>query len=211
MRRLILITVILAIPIVPFIGFHATLERWLLRLGESSPDPWTLAVVVMGLLATDVFLPIPSSFVSTLAGGQLPPFVAAAASWVGLNAGAAIGFGASRIWGRPLAERLSNPEDLRRMQRFTDRYATTALVVTRALPILAEATVLLLGTQQLTWRRFWPPILLSNLGIAVAYSWLGHIARDQEWLPFAMSISVALPLLATWGLQRRWSVGATSE
>ena len=62
---------ILAIPIVPFLLFgeqvEAALDRW-----RQHPPAWPLvAGAVVALLATDVFLPIPSSVVSTLAGGQL--------------------------------------------------------------------------------------------------------------------------------------------
>jgi membrane protein DedA with SNARE-associated domain len=197
------ICLILLVPIVPFVFFHQAVERWVSGLVQAPPGPWTVAALVVGLLGTDVLLPIPSSLVSTLAGGQLPAWVAILASWTGLNLGAAVGFWAGRTGGRALAERLADPSDLQQMQRVAQPYAATALVVTRALPILAEATVLLLGVQGIAWRRFWPPVLLSNLGIAIAYSALGHYAGQQEWLAVALSISVALPLLATWWIRRR--------
>ncbi len=208
LRWLLLICLILLVPIVPFVYFHRGIEQWLAELNASPPGPWGIALLVVGLLGTDVLLPIPSSLVSTLSGGHLPPWAATLASWLGLNLGAAVGFWIGRTGGRAVAERLSSPTDLQQTQRLVSQYAAGALVLTRGLPIVAEATVLLLGIQHLAWRQFWPPVLLSNLGIAIAYSMLGHYASEHEWLAGAMGVSVALPLLATWWFKRRWGAMA---
>ena len=46
------------------------------------------------------------------------------------------------------------------------------------------AAVLLAGIHRIPWRRFWPPVLLSNLGVALAYSLFGHVAEKlREELP----------------------------
>jgi hypothetical protein len=45
--------------------------------------------------------------------------------------------------------------------------------------------------------------MLSNLGIALVYSVLGHLARGQGHLPLALASSIALPLLAA-TIARRW-------
>jgi 3-dehydroquinate synthase len=71
------------------------------------------------------------------------------------------------------------------------------LVLVRALPVLAEASVLLFGAARLSWRRFLPPVVLANLGIATAYSVLGYFGRTQNVTPYVLAGSVALPLLAT--------------
>jgi 3-dehydroquinate synthase len=82
-------------------------------------------------------------------------------------------------------------------------WGTLLLVLTRALPVVAEASVLLFGLHQLSWRRFLPPVVLSNLGIALAYSAFGDWARQHAWLPLALGVSVALPLLLA-AFIRRW-------
>ena len=151
----------------------------------------------IGLLSSDGHLPTPSSFSSTLAGAHLGPWLAVLASWLGLNLGAARGFGAARRWGHPLAVRLASADDLTRLATYPPRHAAWLLVATRALPILAEATVILLGLQRLDWNRFLPPVVLSNLGIAVGYSFLGGVAARHAWLPAALGAATALPLLLT--------------
>jgi uncharacterized membrane protein YdjX (TVP38/TMEM64 family) len=197
LRPLLIVAVALLVPILPFLGFgpwlEARVENWL----DPPPAPTTVALAAVLLLSSDVLLPIPSSVVSTVAGAQLGILLGTLASWLGMTLGAMLGFTLARYWGRPLAARLSTTDDLARLDRMSRRYGVWALIVTRALPILAEASVLLLGATQLPWRRFLPAVVLSNLGIAVVYSVLGHLARGQGQLLLAIAASVALPLLAT--------------
>ena len=76
--------------------------------------------------------------------------------------------------------------------------------------MLAEASVLLMGVHELSWRRFLLPIILSNLGISLAYSAFGHIARKHDWFPLAMGISIGVPVLLTLVVQRIVKIKAES-
>lgn len=202
-RPLLLVTLVLLVPIVPFVLFGDELEAQIAAWLTPAPPPGTLAALVAGVLAVDIFLPIPSSAVSTLAGAKLGVGLGTAASWVGLSIGALLGFGLARWLGRPLAERFTAADDLARMEQLSARYGPTVLVLARAAPVLAEASVLLLGATGLSWRRFAPPMLAANLGIALAYSAFGRAAEQYELLPFALAVSIALPvLLAT--MVKRW-------
>ncbi len=202
-RLLLLLALVLLVPILPFLLVEEPLQRGTAYLVEHPPSSQIVFWTVIGLLGTDVLLPVPSSLVSTLAGSQLPVGVAVLASWIGMNLGAAFGFVLARQLGRPLAERWSSPGDLRQTEDLCQRYGSFFLVLTRALPILAEAAVLLVGLHRMSWRQFLPPIILSNLGIAVAYSLLGSYSADHHWLPAALAISVALPLLLTMTVRQR--------
>jgi membrane protein DedA with SNARE-associated domain len=75
------------------------------------------------------------------------------------------------------------------------RLGPLLLVLGRGVPVLAEATVLLCGMHGLSWRRFLPPVLLSNLGLAIAYAAFGQLAERYQWLPLALAVSIALPVL----------------
>jgi hypothetical protein len=78
------------------------------------------------------------------------------------------------------------------------------LVLFRALPVLAEASVLLFGATRLSWIRFFVPVALANLGIAAAYSILGHFGRMQHVTWYVLAASIALPLFAT--TMVRWRI-----
>lgn len=191
-RPIVLLVLVLAVPVLPFLGFGAAIEAWAQSWRDNPPSPPATAVLVVALLSTDILLPIPSSIVSTVAGAQLGTLGGTLASFVGMTLGAIFGFAVARLWGRRVALWFTKPQDLARMEELTLRFGATVLVITRAVPILAEAGVLLMGIHRLPWRKFLPPVILANLGLSLVY------ALSGESLSFIMSMAgaIALPVLA---------------
>lgn len=202
--------IVLAVPILPFLLFGQQMEAWLTHWAEDPPSRAVSAGMIVLLLSTDILLPIPSSVISTMGGWQLGALLGTGASFLGMSVGAALGFALARRWGRPLALRFSKADDLARVEAVSIRYAPLVLVLARGVPVFAEATVLLLGMQRLSWRRFLPPVLLANLGISLAYSAFGDVAREYQWLPIALAVSVALPVLLA-GMVRYWLPAARAN
>jgi uncharacterized membrane protein YdjX (TVP38/TMEM64 family) len=204
-RPLLLVTLALLVPVIPFVIAGDRLEAWTLDWLDSRPEPWLMAAATAAILASDILLPVPSSLVSTLAGAQLGVLWATIASWIGLTAGGAIGFGLARRCGRPLVRRFSADDDLEAVDRAGLRHGVWMLAATRPLPVLAEATVLLLGTTDMPWRRFLPTLAFGNLGLAAAYAVLGSLAWQQSVMPLALVASIALPLSATALVRWQWT------
>lgn len=202
-RNILLIVLVLLVPIIPFLLCGDQLENWFRAWFHAAQSRALVALAIVALLSTDVLLPVPSSFVSTFGGSQLGTWWGTLASWLGMSIGAALGFALARWLGPPFVRRLSQERDLAAMEAVSDRYGPVLLVLARGVPVFAEASVLLMGMHQLSWRRFLPVVLASNLGIAWAYSALGTWAADREWLPMALGVSVALPFLWTL-MARRW-------
>ncbi|OUX51416.1 MAG: hypothetical protein CBE43_04060 [Rhodopirellula sp. TMED283] len=202
-RTLPLMCVVLLVPIVPFLFLGGQLNDWLRGLAENPPGTGATFALIVGLLATDILLPIPSSVISTLSGWQLGWFWGTLATWLGMNSGAMLGFALARRYGRKFALYFSQGRDLERIRKVSDRYGPLVLVLTRAMPVFAEASVLMAGIHQLAWRRFMPAIIGSNLGIAIAYAAFGDYAERHQWLPLALTFSVAVPIVVA-GLARRW-------
>lgn len=198
-----LICLVMLVPILPFLLFGAQVEAWIDDWSKQENAALFTATVIIALLSTDILLPIPSSMISTFGGMELGTIAGTLSSWMGMTIGAVLGFGLSRRWGHRFARLFSKDEDLERMGDLTTRYGPAALVLARGVPVLAEASVLLMGIHRLTWRRFLPPVLLANLGLASAYSAFGDFAERHQWLPLALGVSIALPvLLAT--MVKRW-------
>lgn len=195
---MLLIAVMLAIPILPFLAFGDSAESRIASWLDRSPSPGVSATMVIGLLASDIFLPVPSSLVSTFAGKMLGFWMGTAASWCGMTAGTALAFWLVHMFGRPLAQRLSSEEELHRMNAMVKRYGVFILVLMRPIPVFAEASVLMMGTMRLSWWRFWVAVGFSNFGIAAAYAAMG----DCIQLPVAIAASLAVPfviiMLARW-------------
>lgn len=191
-RPLVLIVLAMLVPLLPFLAWARHIEDWYKHYEEHPPPKPVTVAIVVGSLATDIFLPIPSSVVSTFAGSQLGTLGATAASFVGMTIGACLGFAVARWWGRPLARWFARDDDLARMEELTEKLGPTVLVVTRAVPILSEAGVLLFGAMKMPWRTFLPPVLLANLGLSLAYAFFG----ERFPILYAMAGAIALPVLA---------------
>lgn len=201
-RTLPLMCMVLLVPVLPFLFFGGQLERLLQRFVDDPPSASLTMVAVIGVLATDILLPIPSSVISTLSGWQLGWLRGTLATWIGMNVGAVIGFALARRWGQPFALWFSSSDDLLRMKTISDRYGPLVLILTRAMPVFAEASVLIAGIHGLAWRRFLPAVVMSNLGIAVAYAAFGDYAEKHKWLPLALAVAVAIPVLVAAVAQR---------
>lgn len=203
LKPLLLVAVVLVLPLMLIAiwgeSFQSQLEAW----QEEPPTPPMLAAAVVAILAVDVFLPVPSGPVSTFAGSQLGFFLGTIASTLGMTLGAAIAFALARRWGRPVAERFSSPQQVVELEQACRQHGPWMLILTRPLPVLAEACSLLVGALQMRWQAFLPTIVITNLLIAATYSALGQQAQRYGWLPAALCASIALPLAITWWWRKR--------
>jgi uncharacterized membrane protein YdjX (TVP38/TMEM64 family) len=164
-----------------------------------SDRPLTVVAATTVLLSADIVLPVPSSVVCTFAGRALGMLTGLAVNWLGLNVSVMVGYWLGRAFGGSVAKRLVDGTTLEHLKTGDGLHGqqTTAwfLVICRAVPVLAEASVLLAGMQRLPATRFYPPVVLANLGIAAAYSVLGGFATEHGWFPAAVAIACAIPLL----------------
>jgi uncharacterized membrane protein YdjX (TVP38/TMEM64 family) len=208
LRATLWLALFLAVPIVPFLFLGEEFEAWVTRWFATDPAQAQVSdgmrmLFVVGVLASDILLPIPSSAVSTWAGGALGIWLATLASWTGMTLGATFGFALARLFGSRFARRRAGERDINQMAGLARRYGPLALVLTRALPILAEACVLLMGASGLSWKRFFLPVAASNLMIALCYSAFGRFSQQYDLLPLAAVLSGTVPLCIAL-LARRW-------
>ncbi|MEQ8209845.1 MAG: VTT domain-containing protein [Lacipirellulaceae bacterium] len=201
-KPLLLITVVLVLPLVLLAVWGEPFTEQLARWEESPPSHGVLALVIVGALASDVFLPIPSGPLCTLAGSVLGVWQGTLVGCVGMTLGATIAFALARRWGKPLAVRYSSAERIEELEDACRNHGPWMLAITRPLPIVAEACALLVGALQMPWRTFLVTTTICNGVLSLGYSLLGSQAVTQGWLPAALCMSVALPLLATWVWQR---------
>ena len=144
MRWVILVGLLLTLVILPFLIFEKQFEQLGTWLAEGHASGWASAAAIGALLALDVFLPVPSSIVSTGAGVLLGFWRGAAVIWIGMTMGCAIGyaFGARAA---PAARRLVGADSLARASTVMERYGPWALVVC-VRSGLAEASVVFGGS-----------------------------------------------------------------
>jgi len=190
LRPLIPVVVVLAVPIIPFLFMGNLIEQWVSGLENSKYLPW----IVIALLSGDLILPIPSSVVTTYIGGQMDWITGTLVSWVGMSLAAVIGFTLARKYGPQFALRFSSAAQLDNAGNLAGRFGPIFLVLARGVPVVAEASILLMGIHRLSWRRFLIPVLLSNLGISLGYTLFGAVAQQHHWFPVALGVSICVPI-----------------
>jgi uncharacterized membrane protein YdjX (TVP38/TMEM64 family) len=195
MRWVILIGLMFALIIIPFLIFEKQFEALGAWLAAGHASGWLSALTIGGLLALDVFLPVPSSIVSTGAGVLLGFWRGAAVIWVGMTVGCAIGyvFGAQSAGA---ARRLVGADGLARANQIMDRHGNWALVVCRPIPVLAESSIVFAGLVRSPVRPFVWMTTLSNLGIAIAYAAVGAFSMEMQSFLLTFAAALALPGLA---------------
>lgn len=197
---------VLLVPIVPFLliiwlnpDWEKQLTQWSL---SSESQVWTATAIIV-LLASDIFLLVPSSVLCTAAGWQFGVPLGTLIAWAGMSLGAVIGFALAKRFGRPLVSWLTTPAEIARAGELTQQLGPWLLVVARGIPVVAEASVLFVGLHQMSWRQFLPPVLFSNFVLALAYAGFGKVAKDWQLLPLAIGVSIAAPVLMI-ALFRLW-------
>jgi uncharacterized membrane protein YdjX (TVP38/TMEM64 family) len=193
---------LLAAILVPFALFGDGLEAATRRLLEDSPPPWRCALLLGGLLAGDIVLPVPSSLVSTAAGAMLGFWSGLLTSWVGMMVSCQVGYALGARAGGATLRRVAGESELARVARASERHGHWFLLLFRGVPVLAEASVVFAGLSRMPPRRFLSLCALSNLGCSASYAALGASARETGSFLLLFTGMVLLPALAL-GLVRR--------
>jgi uncharacterized membrane protein YdjX (TVP38/TMEM64 family) len=195
MRWTLLIALMFAAIIVPFLLFQEQFEAFGIWLAAGHLSGWTSASIIAALLALDVFLPVPSSIVSTGAGVLLGFWRGMAVIWLGMIVGCALGY-AFGAYAAGAARRVVGADGLGRASHVMDRYGSWALVVCRPIPVLAESSVVFAGLVRSPLTPFIWLTTLSNLGIAAAYAGVGAFSMKTESFLWTFAGAIALPGLA---------------
>jgi len=201
-RWAILIGLMFALIIIPFIVFEKQFEALGTWLAEGHASGWTSASIIAALLALDVFLPVPSSIVSTGAGVLLGFWRGAAVIWMGMTIGCAIGY-VFGVKAAAAARKLVGADGLARANSIMERHGNWALVVCRPIPVLAESSVVFAGLVRSPVQPFIWMTTLSNLGIALAYAAVGAFSMEVQSFLLTFAAALALPGV-TMLAGRRW-------
>ena len=203
LRWLMLAAVVLSAILIPFLLFETSILNWTqAALAAARVRPWLGAGLVIGLLAGDVVLPVPSSLVSVFAGAAFGWVYGAVAIWIGMSLGCVAGYALGVSAGRLLALRVVGGAELSRAQRLFRSLGPAALIITRAVPVLAEAGTLAAGAARMPLAGFLISTGLANAAVAAAYAGVGAAAASsQSFLILFLGLAL-IPALA-WLAWRR--------
>jgi uncharacterized membrane protein YdjX (TVP38/TMEM64 family) len=202
-RLLVLLTLAaLAVPLVPFLLFGTRLDRLVADWFDPRPAPAVLALLEVGVLAADILLPVPSSMVATLGGAELGIALGTLCAFLGMTAGSLAGWWLGATAGARALARL-DVADREALERRQQRLGPLLVVLTRPLPLVAEAAALVAGGTGMTLRDFLPAAASGNLAIALVWSAAGALGRSADSLPLALVWSLVIPVALAWLAVRR--------
>lgn len=176
------ILVTLLIPIIPFamIG-EMPGARWLSASDENS---LLFGLTGMGLLAADVFLPVPSSIIGTMLGARLDFLAGWLWGWAGLMIGNSLGYLAGRLL----------------LARFTPEIQHTPslilLFMSRPVPVLAEAMTFTCGAEKMKFSSFLMVSAIGNGIYSLALAGNGATLLPDAFAGPGLILPMLLPVLA---------------
>lgn len=187
---------LLALILAPFLLFEDRVLEFAGGLLGGAPRQAgvLIALAILALFACDVFLPVPSSLAS-VAAVALFGWAGGLLIWIGMTIGCGLGYWLGSQAGRPLAERFIGPDEVARARRIAADLGPAALVLTRAVPVLAEAATVAAGLAAMPLRRFALATGLANAGIALVYVAWGAAAGGSA-VSFLMLLAGAIAVPA---------------
>ena len=162
------------------------IQRWMAGAGSGS------ALLVVALLASDLFLPIPSSLVMVLSGAAFGVLWGSVLSLVGSIGGEWLGFELVRRYGRRASAAIAGDQDVDHLSRLFARHGAAVVAVTRALPIVMETTSVAAGLSTMKRSVFLFASLVGTAPIVVLYAYAGAVSRKTNSLVPAVVMIVAV-------------------
>lgn len=188
---LLLLGVCVAI-IVPFVLWQEPIEAFFQDFGAlEGQAKWLSAAILFGALALDIFLPVPSSLVSTLFGMLLGVGWGWLGSFLAMNVSAAIGYWLGAR-GSALARRALGEAESALLTDFFARRGPMALVALRAVPVLAEASCLFAGMARAPLGKSALALTLGNAAVSLMYALVGAWGREVDAMLPAFAASLLL-------------------
>ncbi|HFX18124.1 MAG TPA: DedA family protein [Flavobacteriales bacterium] len=159
-------------------------------------DKYKIALIVSALLASDVFLSVPTILIVTYAGNILGFELGLAASTVGMLISGSIAYILCRLSGNKMLTLLiKDKEKIDEVNSIFHRMGFSMLIIARALPMLPEATCCLSGMMRFNFIKFLTYYLLGTLPYAIVLTYLGSISSLDNPYPALIGIGVVYAIL----------------
>ncbi|QHT67488.1 VTT domain-containing protein [Rhodocytophaga rosea] len=195
MNRYIYIFIFICLfTVLTFVVFETSGYSFEALLTNNSSKSW-LALLSLLLLATDVLLPIPSSFIM-VSNGALFNFLpggllSLAGGLLSCTLGYFIGLRAKGL----INKYIPSPQQAQ-ARAFLEKYGALAIIASRPIPVLAEAVAIMSGTLKWRFQKMLVYSLIGLVPICFIYSFTGAYSTsfDNAWLALLFNIGIALLL-----------------
>jgi len=116
------------------------------------------------------------------------------AIWVGLSLGCCFGYYLGHASGVVMLPRYINSKDAQKAHQLCDKLGSGLLILMRAVPVLAEASVISAGMVGMPFVRFVVVTSLANIGLAISYAYIGTMALSSQSFLLVFVGAVAVPV-----------------
>ena len=158
-------------------------------------------LAVIGLLVSDLFLPIPATPVMSAAGYLYGTLVGGMVSAVGSFAAGMAGYGLCRTFGRSIAVRLAGEKEMAEHHTLFQRSGPWLVAASRWMPLLPEVVSCLAGITRMPLRIFVVSLACGSIPMGFVYAAIGAAGQDNPKLAIGLSVFVP-PVL--WLAVRPW-------
>jgi len=192
---------VLAVVCLPFAIFGEDFAQPLLN-SQAQPGG-ALILIAIALLGVDSVAPVPSTFVILFLAAKAGPVAGIVGGTIGLTVGVLTAAWLGRAAVGRIAPRFFPDAELARLRENLEKRLTLTLACWRAVPVMAETTVILAAAAGVPLRRIFAATLLPNLLVALIYS---VAADDTFWTACAAFFATLAASAALW-----WFVARCEE
>ena len=150
-------------------------------------------LVAIGLMLSDLFLPIPASAIMSAIGSKYGLINAFFINTGGLLMAGLTAYFLAKFFSNKRARFICSEQELDEYSHFFNKWGGLAIIASRALPILPEVTSLMAGFTKMNFKKYFSSLLLGSAAVSLLYSWIGSSSENEPL--WGIAIAVAIPLI----------------
>jgi uncharacterized membrane protein YdjX (TVP38/TMEM64 family) len=196
MRLFIVVLVLVALMLVPVLIFDDEIDGYLggedglRRLQEYGSWAWLVGI---GLIVSDLVLPVPSTAVISGLGMIYGPWLGGLLGGIGSTLAGLVAYGGCRLLGKRFLDFLVGEANLEKLGRFFERHGLWAIALSRWMPLLPEALCCLAGMARMQSLPFFAALGCGSLAMGFGFSFVGRAYLDNPVI--GLLVSALIPLV----------------
>lgn len=211
MVRLIVVVLVLAFAVaIPFAIWGHRFEQVLSVQGSVEwmrGTGWAWAAGI-GLIVSDVAIPVPSTAVMAGLGILYGPIVGGALAAIGSTLAGTIGYWLCRAIPRRAAMRFAGAKGMAEAHALFRRWGFGLIAISRWVPVLPETVAFLAGLIRVPFPRFFMALVSGTVPLGFTFATAGHLGRDTPIL--IMVLCAGAPVIL-WAVVRHLRRRGSSE
>ena len=171
-------------------------------LKQAGPLAWLARI---GLLASDLVLPIPNTVVMSALGYIYGTMIGGVVATMGLLLGGLLGYGSGRLFTERFVIKMLGERDFAQGRRIFSQRGGWIVALSRSLPILPEVIACVAGFVRMPFGRFAASLICGCIPMGFLFAAVGSLGNVQPGWTLALSLILpgGLWIGACWW-RRKW-------